>query len=54
MDEGRFERKPPKMRRAPGPGLMRRDIDDSFPASLREMQDVLGDLILQGRRRRPC
>jgi beta-1,4-mannosyl-glycoprotein beta-1,4-N-acetylglucosaminyltransferase len=46
MDQSWFERKLPKMRRALGPGLVRREIDDSFPASLRQMQAALADLIL--------
>ena len=48
MDESWFKRKLPKMRRALGlgPELVKREIDGSFPASLREMQGALADFIL--------
>ena len=46
MDQSYFERKLPKMRRALGPGFVRREIDESFPASIRESRAALADFIL--------
>ncbi len=46
MDQSYFERKLPKLRRALGPGFERREIDESFPASIRERREALADVIL--------
>ena len=46
MDTDFFEKYLPKMRRALGPGFQRCEIDDSFPACIRERRDDLADFIL--------
>ena len=46
MDKGFFERKLPKMRKALGPGFQRCEIDDSFPACIRESREALAEFIL--------
>ena len=46
MDKGFFERMLPKLRRSVGPGFHRCEIDDSFPACIRENREALADFIL--------
>ena len=46
MDQSYFERKLPKMRKALGANFVRREIDDSFPASIRESREALASFIL--------
>ncbi len=46
MDKSFFERKLPKFRRDLGPDFRRCEIDDSFPACIRENREALADFIL--------
>ncbi len=46
MDQSFFERKLRKVRKGLGPGFQRCEIDDSFPACIRENREALADFIL--------